>query len=339
MVGKETIKENPRPPSKWADLGTRSASAFLLIFSEMFILGLGHWAIKIELLIIQILAFHEFLNLVYDKEMAKKVPISTRIVPWLLNIVISYHLSVVPIIKQYFKEATILKYHGLIMSIAIMVTLVLYVVGLTPENDAYCYKRLGYTSVGILITTYPISCYMKLSDFSTFWFFIQIFLVIGNDTAAYIFGRLFGKTQLIKLSPKKTVEGFVAGLLIIPIAGWFAPLAFANSPWLTLPHTAPYDIHNSQPMPPEFVAQKAIVFGREIEFLPAQLHCLILGAFASLVAPFGGFLASGFKRALGIKDFSNLIPGHGGIIDRFDCCFVMAVFAVNYIASFVRPSI
>jgi phosphatidate cytidylyltransferase len=50
-----------------------------------------------------------------------------------------------------------------------------------------------------------------------------------------------------------------------------------------------------------------------------QWHALALGLFASIIAPFGGFFASGFKRAFKIKDFGDSIPGHGGITDRMDC--------------------
>jgi len=49
------------------------------------------------------------------------------------------------------------------------------------------------------------------------------------------------------------------------------------------------------------------------------LHILVLSVFASLIGPFGGFFASGLKRALKIKDFGDIIPGHGGITDRMDC--------------------
>ena len=51
----------------------------------------------------------------------------------------------------------------------------------------------------------------------------------------------------------------------------------------------------------------------------AQFHALVLSAFASLIAPFGGFFASGFKRGFKIKDFGDSIPGHGGMTDRMDC--------------------
>lgn len=51
----------------------------------------------------------------------------------------------------------------------------------------------------------------------------------------------------------------------------------------------------------------------------AQFHALVLSAFASIIAPFGGFFASGFKRGFKIKDFGDSIPGHGGMTDRMDC--------------------
>lgn len=65
-----------------------------------------------------------------------------------------------------------------------------------------------------------------------------------------------------------------------------------------------------------------IQFGHSITTIPYQtyqFHVFFLACFASLVAPFGGFFASGFKRAFDIKDFGHSIPGHGGMTDRMDC--------------------
>ena len=56
-----------------------------------------------------------------------------------------------------------------------------------------------------------------------------------------------------------------------------------------------------------------------IPYTPYQIHLFFMACFASLVAPFGGFFASGFKRAFDIKDFGHSIPGHGGMTDRMDC--------------------
>ncbi len=69
---------------------------------------------------------------------------------------------------------------------------------------------------------------------------------------------------------------------------------------------------------------------------PIQIHALWLGFFASVVAPFGGFLASAIKRAYGVKDFDSLIPGHGGVTDRLDCQFLMALCTWVHYNSFVR---
>jgi phosphatidate cytidylyltransferase len=73
-----------------------------------------------------------------------------------------------------------------------------------------------------------------------------------------------------------------------------------------------------------------VQFRKEISTLPwapFQLHSIVLAIFASLVAPFGGFFASGFKRAFNIKDFGDSIPGHGGMTDRMDCQCVAPVAA------------
>lgn len=70
-------------------------------------------------------------------------------------------------------------------------------------------------------------------------------------------------------------------------------------------------------------------------FAPIQLHALNLATFASLIAPFGGFFASGLKRTFKIKDFGDSIPGHGGITDRMDCQFIMGFFAYMYYHTFI----
>ena len=66
-----------------------------------------------------------------------------------------------------------------------------------------------------------------------------------------------------------------------------------------------------------------------------QFHILVFATFASLIAPFGGFFASGLKRTFKVKDFGESIPGHGGITDRMDCQLIMGFFAFMYYHSFI----
>jgi len=73
-----------------------------------------------------------------------------------------------------------------------------------------------------------------------------------------------------------------------------------------------------------------------VTILPIILHSVVLSIFASLIGPFGGFFASGLKRAFKIKDFGDTIPGHGGVTDRFDCQLLMAAFSYIYFITFIK---
>jgi phosphatidate cytidylyltransferase len=115
--------------------------------------------------------------------------------------------------------------------------------------------------------------------------FVLLLLVIiwSGDSAAYYGGRLFGKHLLASgVSPKKTVEGGVAGLLVSTIAG----IAFGM--WLLGEAVAPLGI------------------GAAVVAVAGQV---------------GDLAESAFKRSAGVKDSSSILPGHGGILDRLDSLF------------------
>ena len=92
----------------------------------------------------------------------------------------------------------------------------------------------------------------------------------------------------------------------------------------------------AQHLPPHWVEWAQSV---TIVAAPMQFHAVALAVFASAIAPFGGFFASGFKRGFGIKDFGDSIPGHGGMTDRMDCQVVMAAFSYIYYHTYIERSV
>jgi len=164
------------------------------------------------------------------------------------------------------------------------------------------------------------------------WFLFPVSLIICNDIMAYMFGFFYGRTPLTKLSPKKTWEGFIGGGVSTLVVGFILAGILSRHQFLVCP--LEYDDENMR-LATSCIApllfQKTIytmpkpfsLFKRSLELYPFQLHSLVLSLFASSIGPFGGFFASGFKRAFRIKDFAATIPGHGGFVVRFEKIFLI----------------
>ncbi len=138
------------------------------------------------------------------------------------------------------------------------------------------------------------------------YFVVLIFLCSwGNDTLAYCFGVLFGKHKMSpQLSPKKSVEGLIGGILGAGILG----LLYG----LFLEHI----IHIDMTMDYLFI----VLF--------------VICTLGALPAVIGDLAASAIKRNNEIKDYGNLIPGHGGVLDRFDSMIFTAPI-IYYLVVFV----
>lgn len=117
----------------------------------------------------------------------------------------------------------------------------------------------------------------------------------GSDTSAYIVGKTLklGKHKFSKISPNKSVEGCIAGLIGAVILSIIYTVCMEN------------------------------FFNFEISYIKV----IAISAMLSIIGQFGDFAASSIKRFTGIKDFSNLIPGHGGLLDRIDSLIFIAPFA------------
>lgn len=178
-------------------------------------------------------------------------------------------------------------------------------------------------------------------------------MIVINDVMAYMFGFFFGKTPLIKLSPKKTWEGFIGGGISTVLLGLLISYIMCQYRYFVCPieysETLGRMTMDCEPsilfQPQEYTLPNSlqVVFkmfsGKStITLYPFLLHSLSMSVFSSVIGPFGGFFASGFKRAFKIKDFGDVIPGHGGIMDRFDCQYLMATFVNVYISSFIQTA-
>lgn len=125
---------------------------------------------------------------------------------------------------------------------------------------------------------------------------VIVFSIWINDTMAYIVGSLIGKTPLTKISPKKTWEGTLAGILLaVAISGLIA--------W-------------------------------QVGFDTGNM--MIICAIASVAGTFGDIFESKLKRMAGVKDSGSLMPGHGGFLDRFDSLLVATPFVWLYVQLFMK---
>jgi phosphatidate cytidylyltransferase len=115
--------------------------------------------------------------------------------------------------------------------------------------------------------------------------FLLFILIWSSDSFAYFTGRMFGKHKMApKISPKKTWEGFAGGVFFTLVLGYFI----------------------------------------EQKFPELRGNWMVIGLLVSVFAPLGDLVESQLKRTFGVKDSGNIIPGHGGVLDRLDS-FIITV--------------
>lgn len=124
----------------------------------------------------------------------------------------------------------------------------------------------------------------------------------GCDTVAYYSGKFFGKRKLCpKVSPKKTIEGSIGGALGAAVITLLYGLIMESQ----------FSIMN-------------------------PVHYALIGLICGVLSQFGDLVASSIKRYVGVKDYSHLIPGHGGILDRFDSIIFSSVVIYYYLTIIVN---
>lgn len=164
------------------------------------------------------------------------------------------------------------------------------------------FTNIGYTLLGLFYIAFPFSLLIYLSSrkeidwlnaYSPQILLGYFFLLWANDTGAYLFGRKIGKRKLFeRISPKKTWEGTIGGgLLSLGIA---------------------------------YVLSINFELLTEGQWIITALIVVIFGNLGDLVE-------SMFKRSINVKDSGTILPGHGGILDRFDGVFISAPIVCAYL--------
>jgi phosphatidate cytidylyltransferase len=163
-------------------------------------------------------------------------------------------------------------------------------------------KSIRYSLTGLLYISLSWSLMIFLRN--TGWG-IPVILIAAiwiNDTMAYIVGSFIGKTPFSKISPKKTWEGTIGGaILCVSVIG------FVLAPLLS-------KINSDS-------------FLRE----STAINWFVVAAIAAVTGTAGDLLESKIKRLAGVKDSGNIMPGHGGFLDRFDSLIIAVPFVFIYI--------
>jgi phosphatidate cytidylyltransferase len=159
------------------------------------------------------------------------------------------------------------------------------------------FTNIAYTFAGLVLVCLPFTFFHALAYVRgafNFHFPLAFLLMLwANDTGAYLVGRAFGRTKLFERhSPKKTWEGFIGGVLIAAVVGFIISLYFKDLPWNQWVSIA-----------------------------------IIIGCFGTL----GDLVESMFKRSINIKDSGGILPGHGGLLDRFDGFLIAAPIVYTYL--------
>jgi phosphatidate cytidylyltransferase len=167
-----------------------------------------------------------------------------------------------------------------------------------PNDLRRSLTQVVMTLAGVLYLSIATGCLILLraEPDGLVWLLLVFALTWGTDSFAYIGGRLWGKTKLApQISPKKTLEGALVGI----VGGMASGLLI-------------------------------LVVGQK--FTPALILMLAIGP---IVAILGDLVESGLKRAFGVKDSHilgfNILPGHGGVLDRVDALILVATFSYVYL--------
>ena len=174
------------------------------------------------------------------------------------------------------------------------------------------FDKVAMCLVAALIVPYLLTSLVRVLGMrlGRYYIIVPFLMAFLPDTGAYFAGRAFGKHKLAPvISPKKTIEGVIGGA-VSSVAGM---LIYALVMGLVFQMQVNYFY--------------AVIMGAAFDMQVNYFFAVIFGLASAAGSVFGDLCFSVIKRQTGIKDYGNLIPGHGGILDRFDSMMVVGPLA------------
>lgn len=288
----------------WKTFQTRTLTA--IVFAAVMLTGLlwNQWSFLVLFSIIHFGCWWEYFNLI-DKIYKTKIDI---VVKWLF-VICGYTLMIILFLKYITYNFWIgqgdlklnLKWTFWVGLLGLLSVFLFQNKTIPYKAKWMCLAGLAYISVSWALMLNLRNLWIDFEGFTVkkdFGYTIPILIIASiwiNDTMAYIVGSLIGKTPLSKYSPKKTWEGTIGGIILSVVLVGFLFRQLAEND-LVYP----------------FVQQKT---------------WFIIPAIASVVGTIGDLFESRLKRMAGVKDSGNIMPGHGGFLDRFDS-LLLAIPAV-----------
>ena len=160
-------------------------------------------------------------------------------------------------------------------------------------KNKFTFDDVGFLILGTIYIGLGFHYFVVSRAFGLEYVFYAIVVILITDSGAYFSGNLFGKHKLLpEISPKKTIEGAIGGAIMAIVAGTIFNFIFP--------------VHDS------------------------MIVVIVVSFFASLIGQTGDLVESGLKRHYNVKDSGHLLPGHGGILDRFDSWLFVFPF-LNFI--------
>eukprot|EP01054_Gregarina_sp_Poly1_P010842 Gregarina_sp_Poly_1__10841@NODE_83_length_15529_cov_95_045531_g71_i0_p5_GENE_NODE_83_length_15529_cov_95_045531_g71_i0NODE_83_length_15529_cov_95_045531_g71_i0_p5_ORF_typecomplete_len473_score63_71CTP_transf_1/PF01148_20/1e66CarSlike/PF01864_17/1_6e03CarSlike/PF01864_17/0_5CarSlike/PF01864_17/2_5DUF4231/PF14015_6/6_5e02DUF4231/PF14015_6/1_4DUF4231/PF14015_6/6_5e03_NODE_83_length_15529_cov_95_045531_g71_i01352114939 len=371
-ASEEVIKqERLSDGDKWASFNTRLLWTLVLIFSFFGILAAGHFYCGVLVMLIMAGSYREIINLKRNQQKEKSLPLFfvQRWYGFAVTVFGMLYGYLIPFAQVFVKDPPYWMYwvsrnHTIVTYMAVLLGVMVFILSLRRYSIKYQFTQLSILVLSCLVVVCQGATWIKSISEGLIWFIVPSTAVIANDISAYLCGKKWGKTKLIpRISPKKTVEGFIGASVVtfawaLILTELLTYLKVATCPaqeltmkpfamWWNLDCETPNVFRWTTAVTPEWMRHMGVA--SSITYKPVWIDSMILSAFASFCAPFGGFLASAFKRALKVKgaeiqrvihllldtDFGDYIPGHGGVTDRFDCQLLMGTFTFIYLRTFV----